>query len=494
MATQPVTVPAPVRRSWALTPRSVVSICLSTSFVLIYVLGMVGGIMRANQAAVVHLPLDTFYSLLTLHGTGMIALVTLAMAAGLWYAVHDILDLRPRVLMVGFALFCLGIVLVLVATLVGGFAAGWTFLYPLPFVNTTWPAWATLAFLLGVLAVGLGFSIYCMDILTAVVGRYGGLLRGLGLDALIPALGRPGQEVAPPPVIAATMVGIDGAIGTLAGAVILIALLAHYVNPAFPIDALWAKNVTYFFGHIIANLDIYLAAGTIYAYLPTYAGREWKTNGVLALSWVGSLVFVLTAYGHHLYMDFVQPPALQFLGESTSYLASVPPAVVTIFGAVLLVYRSGIRWHVGSVLLYAGLVGWAVGGTAAELDASIPFNFVLHNTLWVVAHFHTYLLGGAFLFAIAFASHFAGEREAMSGWARAGLWLLLGGITLFLASFYVSGLEGVPRREAIQPAPGPVLSLYATAAVAVLLAGLTLVLLDVWHRARRSRAFPEEAA
>ncbi|MCL6569998.1 MAG: cbb3-type cytochrome c oxidase subunit I, partial [Meiothermus silvanus] len=260
MATQPIIVPAPVRRSWTLTPRSAVSICLSTSFVLIYVLGMVGGIMRANQAAVVHLSLDTFYSLLTLHGTGMIALVTLAMAAGQWYAVHDVLDLRPRVLIVAFALFCLGIVLVLVATLVGSFAAGWTFLYPLPFVNATWPAWATLAFLLGVLAVGLGFSIFCMDLLSAVVGRYGSLLRGLGLDALIPAHGRPGAEVAPPPVIAATMVGIDGAIGTLAGAVILVALLAHYVNPAFPIDALWAKNVTYFFGHIIANLDIYLAA------------------------------------------------------------------------------------------------------------------------------------------------------------------------------------------------------------------------------------------
>jgi cytochrome c oxidase subunit 1 len=197
----------------------------------------------------------------------------------------------------------------------------------------------------------------------------------------------------------------------MAGMVLSMALLARWAIPSFPIDPLWAKNLTYFFGHSVANLTMYVAAGVVYGLLPRYAGRPWKTSNVLSLAWVCSLIMVLFAYPHHLYEDFVQPAAVQLVGQTASYLASLPPAVVTIFGALLLVYGSRFRWTLGSIMLFAGLLGWAVGGIAALLDATIPLNFVLHNTLWVPAHFHTYLLCGVVLFGLAFVSDLVGEPE-----------------------------------------------------------------------------------
>ena len=107
-----------------------------------------------------------------------------------------------------------------------------------------------------------------------------------------------------------------------------------------------------------------------------------------------TLVFVATAYSHHLYMDFVQPGWRRYVSQIASSAAALPVAVVTIYTGMMLVWGSRYRWTLASTLLYLGFAGWAIGGTGAVLDSLIPVNFRLHNTLWVPAHFHTYLMHG----------------------------------------------------------------------------------------------------
>ncbi len=461
---------------------------LVTGLGLIGVLGLIGAALRATQAGYFALSPSTFYALLTLHGAGMLVATLLLVLGAHWWFLQDLLNLKVTPFLVAFGFFLAGVLLVTGAVLIGHFAAAWTALFPLPFVGTFWPAWATGVYLLGYLLVSFGFALYCFDLLAAIIRVYGNLWRGLALDTVFLRLRRPDGVTAPPTVLAATMVALDGALASVAGMVLSVALLARWAMPAFPIDPLWAKNLTYFFGHTLANLTIYAAAGVIYALLPHYAGRPWKSSNVLSLAWVGSLVLVLLAFPHHLYQDFVQPPALQFLGEFASYLASVPPAVVTIFGGLLLLYRSGLRWTLGSAALFIGLLGWAIGGSAALLDATIPFNFVLHNTLWVPAHFHTYLLGGVVLFGLGFVSYFIGEGKrfgALAGW---GFGLFIAGATGFAATFYASGLEGVPRRYALEPAPGPALAQIASWFVFAIIVGSLLILLDMVRRATRRTA------
>ena len=424
-----------------------------TGIGLVAVMGVLGLLMRLTQATVIGLSPAWFYRLMTLHGGGMITGTLLAMMGALWYVLHESVPLRVGRMLASYALIVAGALGVLVATLVGGFGAGWTFLPPLPFYPAgQWPVWSESLFFVGLLLVGGGFFVYCLDVLEQTTTRYGGLVRTLGWQFL-----RGREDEAPPPqAIAATVVAIDGLLSMAAGTAILLGLLGRTYDAKVGVDALVAKNLVYFFGHSIANLVIYLAAGAVYVLLPRYAGRPYQTTKVFVAGWGGSLVFIATAYSHHLYMDFVQPTWAQVVSETASYAAVIPVAVITIYSMTMLVWGSAYRWTLASTLLYVGLAGWAIGGTGAVIDSIIPINFRLHNTVWVVAHFHTYLMLTVVLWVLAFLAHLL-ERDADRTSSRAArAWtiglLLVGGYGL-TGTWFVEGVLGVPRRYAIQP-PG----------------------------------------
>jgi cytochrome c oxidase subunit 1 len=424
-----------------------------TGLALVLLMGLAGIAMRLTQATVLDLSPAWFYRLLTLHGVGMIGGVLLVTMGALWYVLHPVAVLRPGRMLAAYALMAVGAVAVLVATLVGGFGAGWTFLPPLPFFPVgQWPVWSESVFFVGLLLVDGGFFVFCLDVLEQTTGRFGGLAGALGWRYL---LGR--EETAPPPqAIAGTVVAIDGLISCAVASTILTGLLGRTYDHSVGFDALVAKNFVYFFGHSMANLTIYLAAAAIYVLLPRYAGRPYETTKPFVAGWAGSLLFIATAYSHHLYMDFVQPEWAQVGSEIASYGALVPVAVITIYSMTMLVWGSAYRWTLASTLFYLGLTGWAIGGVGAVIDSLIPFNFRLHNTLWVVAHFHTYLIMGVLLWAFAFLAHLL-ERDAGRTSSRAAnIWIValvvVGGYGL-TGTWFVEGALGVPRRYAIQP-PG----------------------------------------
>jgi cytochrome c oxidase subunit 1 len=147
----------------------------------------------------------------------------------------------------------------------------------------------------------------------------------------------------------------------------------------------------------------------------------------------------------------------------------------------MLVHRSGMRWSLGSMFLYGGMIGWVVGGIGAVLDATIPANIDLHNTLWVPAHFHTYLLEGVLLFTLGWAFVNLEQRaDAVSSLMLR--WLvglgMFGGGALFVFSFYIAGAAGVPRRYAVEPAPGPLWASVATVGAIVFFIGFAICVFE----------------
>jgi cytochrome c oxidase subunit I len=422
-----------------------------TGIALVAGMGVLGLIMRLTQATVIGLSPAWFYRVLTLHGVGMITGVLLAMMGALFYVLHATVPLSAGRMLATYSLTIAGVLAVLIATLIGGFGAGWAFLPPLPFYPAgQWTVWSESLFFAGNLLVGAGFCVFCIDVLEQTTNTYGGLLRTLGWHYL-----RGRDEGAPPPqAIAATVVAIDGLISCAVGSTILLGLLGRTYDHAVGIDALVAKNLVYFFGHSIANLTIYLAAAVIYVLVPRYAGRPYETTKVFVAGWTGSLVFIATAYSHHLYMDFVQPVWADVISEVASYGALLPVAVITIYSMTMLIWGSSFHWTLASTLLYVGFAGWAIGGVGAVIDSIIPINFRLHNTTWVVAHFHTYLILCVVVWAVAFLAHLL-ERDAgrtsspaLRAWT-VGL-ILVGGYGL-TGTWFVEGALGVPRRYAIQP-------------------------------------------
>ncbi|HET8743087.1 MAG TPA: cbb3-type cytochrome c oxidase subunit I [Gaiella sp.] len=467
-----------------LSERRVAWLYVGTGLTLFCAMGLAGLTMRLEQAEVITLSPSWFYRLMTLHGAGMLVGALLAMMGALTFVLRTTVPLHLGRMLAAYLAIVGGAVLVVIAVLFGGFASGWTFLWPLPFDSFgAWQPWATDTFLVGMLLVGAGFFVFCLDLLLQTTAAYGGLQRALGISYL-----RNRDDSPPPPAaIAAMVVSIEGLLAGAAGTTIVVALIGHAIDSGLQLDALWAKNLTYFFGHSIANLIIYLGAGAVYVLLPGYTGRPWKTTKPIVVAWLFTLLFVATAYSHHLYMDFVQPEWAQGISSVASYGAALPPAVVTIFTGAVLVWGSRYRWTLASTLLYLGFMGWAIGGTGAVIDSLIPINFRFHNTLWVPAHFHTYLLMGVMFWAFALFVRMLEEnagqtaREGVSAFVLGAL--LVGGYG-FLAVWYVSGVLGVPRRWAVHPDGTAGYSLVASIFVIVFAVGVLVLLAECLRLAR----------
>ena len=426
---------------------------VGTGVAVFAVMGVFGLVMRLTQATVLDISPAWFYRLMTVHGAGMLTGALLAMMGALWFVLRETVPLRAARALASYLSILVGALCVIVAVLVGGFAAGWTFLTPLPFHPAgQWSTWATMLYLVGLLLVGVGFFVFCADVLATTTTTYGGLARTLGIPFLR------GKDDSPPPpqAIAAVVVSIDGLLASAVGATIICALLGRSYDASVALDPLWAKNLTYFFGHETANLIMYLAAGAVYVILPRYAGRPWKTTKPVVAGWLATLVFLVSAYSHHLYMDFVQPEWAGIISTISSSAAALPVAVVTIYTGTMLVWGSRYRWTLASTLLYLGFAGWAIGGTGAVIDSVIPLNFRFHNTDWVVAHFHTYLLLTVIFWAFAFLAHVlerdAGRTAPPAATAFAVGAMVLGGYGL-TGTWFVAGALGIPRRYATQP-PG----------------------------------------
>ncbi len=455
-----------------------------TVLVLFIVLLLVGAAMRILQSDLLVTPPEWFYAFLTLHGLGMVGVWYVGSMAGVSQLISRYVEPRPSISRLAFGATALGVVLLLLTTLVGRLGVGWYFLYPLPlYPQGVWPPWSIGAFLGALAVLGVGWTVWSFDVLYAIARRY-----SLSTALAWPYLKGRSQPELPPVVLITTVSMICALAGFVAAVVVLVLFTTEWLSTGFKNDALLMKNLTFFFGHVLVNITMYLAVAITYEVLPRFAGRPWKVNRIVAVAWNAVLFLVLFAYLHHLYMDFAQPRWLQFFGQISSYLISVPAAVVSIFGALLLVYRSPMKWTLTSSLLYLGIMGWAIGGVAAVIDSTVAANVRFHNTQWVPAHFHTYFLMGAVLMILGFAYWFPQEltrSEESPGLARLILALVVLGGYGFLMTFYYGGALSVPRRFASYPAEvlqGTTQARLALVFVALLFAGF---LLYTWETGKR---------
>lgn len=481
MATQQTDYATPEAES---TP--VVKLYLAIGLIVFAGLMLVGVVMRAAQgASLISLGPDLFYQLMTLHGAGMVGTAGLAALAVNWYFLSRYVRLNPQVFVAALMLSLVAVAMIVDAIVIGKFAAGWTFLYPLP-ANPLgqWGTGAALLFVAGLLVLGVAFLLVYLDMGLAIVRRYGSIARALGLPMLF---GLEQVDPAhPPTVVASAMVLIVNVAGIAAGAVVLVMTMLHLVFPALAPDALLMKNLIYFFGHVFINATIYSAIIAVYEILPLYARRPWRVSRPFLAAWLAVTLMVLAVYPHHLLMDFALPAWMAVMGQILSYTSGIPVLVITAFGGLLLIYRSGIRWDAASSLLVLGLFGWAVGIVPAVIDGMIRVNLVMHNTQWVPGHFHFYLLLGVLPMVLGFASYLCSNGE-QGRTGRLGVSLYaVGGILLSL-TFLVSGALSVPRRYAVHEEAWQWLGDVGALSGGLVLIGTLMIALPILVRLPRAR-------
>ncbi|MCC7061044.1 MAG: cbb3-type cytochrome c oxidase subunit I, partial [Burkholderiaceae bacterium] len=258
--------------------RGIVLACISVAVLTLLLMMVFGLLMRMEQAEFIAMGPTWFYQLMTLHGAGMVGVAALAGAAVMWHFLSQHVDLSPRIFATNLVLFLVGVVMILASVLGGKFQGAWTFLFPLPTHSMgMWSNNAAALFMGGLLVIGVGFLLLHLDVGRAVMARYGSLARGLGWPQLF---GHDDGKAPPPTVVASTMVTIVNIAGLVAGASILVMMIVNAYLPGFTIDALLAKSMIYFFGHVFINATIYMAVIAVYEILPRYTQRPWKSNKV----------------------------------------------------------------------------------------------------------------------------------------------------------------------------------------------------------------------
>lgn len=458
---------------------------LATSILVFVIMLVLGIAMRAVQANMAPAIADRFYAFMTLHGLGMAGSMFIGAMAAATYFLGRYVQTSAKASGIALAGTLVGVGVLVVATLVGGFAAGWYFLHPLPFsAMGGWPLWTAYTFMAGLAVLGVSWLVWTVDVLRAIAQRYP-LPQALGWHYIT---GKEGPEV--PPIVMITTVALIALFAALVAAVVVVVLFLSEGPQGRPNDPLLMKNLIFFFGHTLVNITMYLGVGVVYELLPEYFGRPWPANRVVAVSWNTVLALVLLAYLHHLYMDYAQPPFLQAIGQVASYMSALPAAVVSIYGGLMVVAHAKARWTLSSSFMFLGLLGWSIGGIAAVTDSTIMVNLRFHNTLWVPGHFHTYMLLGVCMMMLGAAYRICAERSGVPE-VRAGLtpWLYLLGGYGFVGAFYAAGADGIPRRYALYPAGlahGATYAQIALGFLAVLVVGLGIYLWEVgrqWPRA-----------
>ncbi|MGL6279187.1 MAG: cbb3-type cytochrome c oxidase subunit I [Gaiella sp.] len=464
--------------------------------------GLLGVVLRWSQAVPDARVGDNFwYAMMTAHGLGAFvgwgAFCVMGLAWWIFYAVG--FPTRGFGLVMAKAswwLMVLGVAGVIVTTLIMQFAASWVFLYPLPFEGAgEWGNWATGLFSFSVLLAGLSIVTWCFGVLHTAVNRealhavktsiFNRLGLSMGWGYLFPKTFATNPKPVPYPVIPLAVIGIDMIIATLPLAGLLIWQIFQAMGVVGGADALFAKNILWWFGHPVVYLLLFPAVAAYYLLIPRYAGRELVAGNVIAIAWTVAVIANVVVWAHHIYLDYpddsVQAQINTVMQPITFSL--VLPSALSLYSLGFTIYRSRFRWTAASTALFLGLVGWLLAGLSGIVNATIAFDVIVHNTLWIVGHFHhmAMLNIGLLIFGAVYAllPELSGKALYSERMAQIHVWTTFVAGMIFFGIWLVQGLDGAPRRFSVLPSSYDDLTRWSLPFVFVLAAAQALFFWNV---------------
>jgi cytochrome c oxidase subunit 1 len=436
--------------------------------------GLLGVVLRWSQGVPdMRVGDNGWYAMMTAHGLGTFVGWGAFSVMGLSWWILYVVGFPTRGLGLAFArmtwwLMVLGVAGVVVSTLVLQFGASWVFLYPLPFESAgEWGAWATGLFSLSVLLAGLSIVTWCFGILHTVVNRdalhavrtsvANRLGVALGWGFLFPRRFATNPRSVPYPVIPLAVIGLDMIVATLPLAGLLVWQIFQAAGWVGDADPLFAKNILWWFGHPVVYLLLFPAVAAYYLLIPRYAGRELVAGNVIAIAWTVAVIANVLVWAHHVYLDYPEGTPQSQINTVMQPLtfSLVLPSALSLYSLAFTIYRSRFKWTAASTALFLGLVGWLLAGLSGIVNATIAFDVVLHNTLWIVGHFHhmAMLNIGLLIFGAIYAllPELTGKALYSEGMARVHVWgTFVFGMAVF-GIWLVQGLDGAPRRWSVLP-------------------------------------------
>jgi len=404
--------------------------------------------LRAQQATGVGdnagvLTSDHFQQIFSAHGTIMIFFV----AMGLIFALFNLIiplqigarDVAfPFLNSASFWLFAAGMILVNVSLAIGSFsAAGWLAYPPLSGIEYS-PG------------VGVDYWIWSLQI-----AGLGSLLSGVNFIVTILKMRAPGMSLMKMPIFVWSCLGslvlIAFAFPILTATLTLLSLDrtigTHFFtstmggNPMMYINLIWA------WGHPEVYILILPAFGVFSEIVATFSKK--RLFGYTSMVWaIGAITFLsFTVWLHHFFTMGSGANVNAFFGIMTAVIAV--PTGVKVFNWLFTMYRGMVSLTVPMLWFLGFIVTFTLGGVTGVLMSMPAFDFQVHNSLFLVAHFHTMIIGGVVFGGFAAFNYwfpkFTGYtlNERIGTWA---FWAWLIGFLLAFVPIYALGLMGATRR------------------------------------------------
>ncbi|MGW8393497.1 cytochrome o ubiquinol oxidase subunit I [Pseudoduganella sp. HUAS MS19] len=429
--------------------------------------------MRLQQAIAFgdqmgYLPPHHYDQIFTAHGVIMIFFVAMPFVTGLMnYVVPLQIGARdvafPFLNNFSFWMTAFGGGLTMVSLFVGEYA------------KTGWLAYPPLSGILASPDVGVDYYIWSLQ-----VAGVGTLLSGVNLIATIVKMRAPGMKLMKMPVFTWTslctnvlivvtfpvltavlgMLSLDRTFGT------------HFFTSDFGGDAMLYVNLIWIWGHPEVYILVLPVFGVFSEIVSTFSGKRLFGYSSMVYATVVITILSYLVWLHHFFTMGSGASVNSFFGITTMIISI--PTGAKIFNWLFTMYRGRIRFELPMMWTIAFMITFVIGGMTGVLLAVPPADFVLHNSLFLIAHFHNVIIGGVVFGVFAainywFPKAFGYKLDVF--WGKVSFWCWVVGFYLAFMPLYVLGLMGVTRRMSHFEDPSLQVWFQIAAVGAVLIAG-----------------------
>jgi len=413
----------------------------------------------------------------TAHGVIMIFFVAMPLVTGLMnYVVPLQIGARdvsfPFLNNFSFWMTTAGAVLVMISLFVGEFA------------RTGWLAYPPLSGLGYSPGVGVDYYIWALQ-----VAGVGTTLSGINLIATIVKMRAPGMSLMKMPVFTWTSLCTNVLIvATFPVLTAVLALLSmdrylgfNFFTNDFGGNPMLYVNLIWIWGHPEVYILILPLFGVFSEVTSTFSGKKLFGYSSMVYATVVITILSYLVWLHHFFTMGSGASVNSFFGITTMIISI--PTGAKIFNWLFTMYRGRIRFELPMKWTVAFMLTFVGGGMTGVLLAVPPADFVLHNSLFLVAHFHHVIIGGVLygLFAAInywFPKAFGFKLDEK--WGNVSFWCWVVGFFLAFMPLYVLGLMGVTRRMRVFDDPSlQIWFLIAGAGAALIAVGIVAFLVQI---------------